>query len=71
MLALVERGGNVRTFHVAGTTTGELVPIVRANIQAETFSDRRASFLSGAESRRSLASGLNSCAIWQSRKPIS
>lgn len=37
VLALVERGGNVRTFHVAGTTTGELVPIVRANVQSETF----------------------------------
>jgi len=37
VLALVERGGNVRTFHVGSTTTGELVPIVRANIQAETF----------------------------------
>jgi hypothetical protein len=37
VLALVERGGNVRTFHVAGTTTGELLPIIRANIQSETF----------------------------------
>jgi transposase-like protein len=37
VLALVERGGNVRTFHVDGTTTGTLLPILRANIQAETF----------------------------------
>jgi transposase-like protein len=37
VLALVERGGNVRTFHVSGTTTGTLVPIIRANIQRETF----------------------------------
>jgi transposase-like protein len=37
VLALVERGGNVRTFHVDGTTTGALLPILRPNIQAETF----------------------------------
>jgi transposase-like protein len=37
VLALVERGGNVRTFHVTGTSTAELVPIIRANIQTETF----------------------------------
>jgi len=37
VLALVERGGNVRTFHVDGTTTGTLLPIIRPNIQRETF----------------------------------
>jgi transposase-like protein len=36
VMALVERGGSVRTFHVDGTTTGALLPIIRANIQAET-----------------------------------
>jgi transposase-like protein len=36
VLALVERGGPVRTFHVAGTTVGELVPIIRANVSHET-----------------------------------
>jgi transposase-like protein len=36
VLALVERGGPVRTFHVAGTTVGELVPIIRANVSRET-----------------------------------
>jgi len=37
VLALVQRGGNVRTFHVEGTTTAVLLPIIRANIQTETF----------------------------------
>jgi transposase-like protein len=37
VLALVQRGRSVRTFHVAGTTTGTLLPIVRANISAESF----------------------------------
>jgi transposase-like protein len=36
VLALVQRDGNVRTFHVDGTTTGTLLPIIRANIQRET-----------------------------------
>jgi len=36
VMALVERGGNVRTFHIDGTTTGSMLPIIRANIQRET-----------------------------------
>ena len=37
VLTLVTRGGPVRSFHVDGTTLGTLIPIIRANIQAETF----------------------------------
>jgi transposase-like protein len=36
ILSLVERGGKVRSFHVAGTTAAHLVPIIRANIAKET-----------------------------------
>jgi len=36
VLTLVERGGSARSFHVDGTTIGELVPIIRANIAHET-----------------------------------
>lgn len=36
ILSLVERGGKVRSFHVAGTTAAHLVPILRANIAKET-----------------------------------
>jgi transposase-like protein len=36
ILSLVERGGTVRSFHVAGTTAAHLVPILRANIAKET-----------------------------------
>jgi transposase-like protein len=36
VMALVERGGSVRTFHIDGTTTGTMLPIIRANIQRET-----------------------------------
>lgn len=35
-LTLVERGGSARSFHVTGTTTAELMPIIRANIERET-----------------------------------
>jgi transposase-like protein len=35
-LTLVERGGSARSFHVEGTTIGELKPIIRANIERET-----------------------------------
>jgi transposase-like protein len=34
--SLVERGGKVRNFHVAGTSAAHLVPILRANIAKET-----------------------------------
>jgi transposase-like protein len=37
VMALVGRGGSVRTFHVDGTTTGTLLPIIHANIQAESL----------------------------------
>ena len=36
VLSLVERGGSVRSFHVEGTSAATLVPILRANIAAET-----------------------------------
>ena len=36
VLSLVERDGPSRTFHVSGTTIGELLPILRANIHRET-----------------------------------
>jgi transposase-like protein len=36
VLALVERGGSARTFHIAGTTLGVLLPIVRTNIRRES-----------------------------------
>lgn len=36
VLALVERGGAVRTFHVEGVTMGQLLPIIRANVARET-----------------------------------
>ncbi len=34
-MTLVERGGEARSFHVTGTTIGELKPIIRANIARE------------------------------------
>jgi transposase-like protein len=37
VMTLVTRGGNARSFHIAGTTTGVVLPIIRANLQAETF----------------------------------
>src|ERR1700730_12680746 len=36
ILSLVERGGKVRSFHVAGTSAAQLVPTLRANIAKET-----------------------------------
>jgi transposase-like protein len=36
VMSLVERGGKVRSFHVAGITAAHLVPILRANIAKET-----------------------------------
>lgn len=35
VLSLVERGGNVRSFHVAGTRIVDLVPTIKANISHE------------------------------------
>jgi transposase-like protein len=35
IVALVERGGSVRSYHVAGSTTNEVIPIVNANVAKE------------------------------------
>jgi transposase-like protein len=35
VFALVERGGSSRVFHVEGTTSGELLPIIRANVSPD------------------------------------
>jgi transposase-like protein len=37
VMSLVARGGSVRSFHIAGTTSGAMLPIIRANLQNETF----------------------------------
>jgi transposase-like protein len=37
VLSLVTRGGEVRSFHVDGTTSAQLLPIIRANISKEAF----------------------------------
>ena len=37
ILSLVERGGTVRSYHVAGSTVAEIVPIVNKNVRKETF----------------------------------
>lgn len=36
VLTLVERGGQARSFHVAGVTMASLLPVIRANINRET-----------------------------------
>jgi hypothetical protein len=36
VFTLVERGGSARSFHVEGTTVGQLIPINRANVARET-----------------------------------
>lgn len=36
VFTLVERSGSARSFHVEGTTVGQLIPIIRANISRET-----------------------------------
>lgn len=36
ILSLVERGGSVRSYHVSGSTVGEVIPIVKANVSRET-----------------------------------
>lgn len=35
VLSLVERGGNVRSFHVSSMTVGQIIPIVHANVSLE------------------------------------
>jgi transposase-like protein len=36
VLTLVERGGSARSFHVEGTTLGQLIPIIRANVARDS-----------------------------------
>ena len=36
VLTLVERGGSARSFHIEGTTSAQLMPIIRANVQRES-----------------------------------
>lgn len=36
VLTLVERGGSARSFHVEGSTVGQLVPIIRTNVRRES-----------------------------------
>jgi transposase-like protein len=45
-LALVERGGSARTFHVDGVTMATLLPIIRANVHAKStvMTDEHASY---------------------------
>ena len=37
VMTLVQRDGSARSFHVDGTTSGQLIPVVRANISKEAF----------------------------------
>lgn len=37
ILSLVERGGTVRSYHVAGRNVSEVIPVVNANVRRETF----------------------------------
>ncbi len=55
ILSVVERGGSVRSYHVAGSTVNEVVPVVEANVAKETammtdkaqlYRDRLAGFAS-------------------------
>jgi hypothetical protein len=36
VLSLVERGGQVRSFHVDGTSAADVMPIIRKNVAKET-----------------------------------
>jgi transposase-like protein len=36
ILSLVERGGSVRAYHVAGSTVSEVIPVVNKNVRQET-----------------------------------
>lgn len=36
VFTLVERGGSARSFHIEGTTLGQMLPIIRANLNTET-----------------------------------
>ena len=37
VLSLVTRGGSVRSFHVEGITSAQLLPVIRANVSKEAF----------------------------------
>lgn len=37
IVSLVQRDGEVRSFHVAGSTVAEVIPIVNRNVRKETF----------------------------------
>jgi hypothetical protein len=37
VMTLVERGGPARSFHIAGTTMGIMLPIIRTNISRESY----------------------------------
>jgi transposase-like protein len=37
VMSLVTRSGSVRSFHIEGTTSAQVLPIIKANLQAETF----------------------------------
>ena len=37
VLTLVERGGHARSFHVDGVSAADIMPILKANVSAETF----------------------------------
>jgi transposase-like protein len=37
VMSLVTRGGSVRSFHIEGTTSAQVLPIIKANLQTETF----------------------------------
>ena len=41
VLSLVERGGEVRSFHIDGTSAADIVPIVKANCRARNRHDDR------------------------------
>ena len=36
VFTLVERGGAARSFHIEGTTLGQMLPIIRANVHRES-----------------------------------
>jgi transposase-like protein len=40
ILALVERGGSARTFHIDGTTMASLLPVIRVNVTRDRDHDR-------------------------------
>ena len=51
VLALVERGGSVRTFHITGTTMAELLPVIRFNVNPRLRYDGRRRLVQAARHR--------------------